>query len=135
MGLELALLGLTLAGTAAFAQDTPPPPPSAKEWTVPGALPEKPSPYFHKAPTSPNLAPMPIDPPPLPKTTPQTPVPTDRPLRQLGRVQGPVLTLAISPDGRTLASGGADQVIHLWEPAPMAPNDPMPRYVLKLRPL
>src|SRR5262245_28227087 len=30
---------------------------------------------------------------------------------------GPVLAVAIHPDGRTIASGGADHLIHLWDAA------------------
>jgi WD40 repeat protein/serine/threonine protein kinase len=36
----------------------------------------------------------------------------------LGSHRGPVRTLAFAPDGRTLASGGQDNVIHLWDVAP-----------------
>jgi WD40 repeat protein/poly(3-hydroxybutyrate) depolymerase len=40
--------------------------------------------------------------------------------------RGPVWTVAVSPDGRTIASGGADRTIRLWDLAGWKPGDPQP---------
>jgi WD40 repeat protein/serine/threonine protein kinase len=43
------------------------------------------------------------------------PAQTPPPFVTLAGHRGPVRTLAFAPDGRTLASGGQDNVIHLWD--------------------
>jgi WD40 repeat protein/serine/threonine protein kinase len=45
------------------------------------------------------------------------PVQTPPPFVTLAGHRGPVRTLAFAPDGRTLASGGQDNAIHLWDVA------------------
>ena len=36
------------------------------------------------------------------------------PARPLGREGSPLLDLALSPDGKSIASGGQDQTVYLW---------------------
>jgi WD40 repeat protein len=42
--------------------------------------------------------------------------------------RGPVLAVAVSPDGRTLASGSADHTIRLWDLAGWRPGEPAPPF-------
>jgi WD40 repeat protein/serine/threonine protein kinase len=56
-------------------------------------------------------------------------------LRTYGAHRGPIWALAFSPDGKTLASGGADRQVRLWSAADLKPGAPLEESAHEVRAL
>ncbi len=82
----------------------------------PAAPTPKPKPAPERKPADPVTRPMPKDPAPAQKSFDQTrKVPMLKRIATLKGHSGDVYSLAFSADGKTLASGGVDQIIHIWD--------------------